>query len=306
MDISSLQAFVAVARCGSFSDASEILFITQPAVSKRVASLEQELGVKLFNRIARQTSLTEAGRQLFPRAEELIVQADDMQRYASNLSEDISGKLSVAISHHIGLRRMPPILKAFNKKHTAVTLDIRFEDSDQGFSEVERGDIEFAVITLPSELSNTLDKQLIWVDDLHIVVSRDHPLAQYEFKPGSKSKQNTNNALNLTQLADYACVLPSKDTETHQIILREFVARDLPLKVQMETNNLETLKMLATAGLGWSLLPSSMVDSSMVRLDVGLSLQRELGMVLHSKRSLSNAAKALKLMIEKFADKPLS
>ena len=89
MDISSLQAFIAVARNESFSKASEQLFVTQPAISKRVAALEEELGTQLFNRIARQISLTEAGKQLLPKAQELVHQAEDMQRYASNLNDDI-------------------------------------------------------------------------------------------------------------------------------------------------------------------------------------------------------------------------
>jgi len=126
MDISALKAFITVARCQSFSKASEQLFVTQPAVSKRVAALEEELGMQLFNRIARQISLTEAGRQLLPKARDLVDQADEMQRYASNLHDDISGNLSVAISHHIGLHRMPPILKEFNLRYPKVALDILF------------------------------------------------------------------------------------------------------------------------------------------------------------------------------------
>ena len=98
MDISALQAFIAVARYESFSKASEALFITQPAVSKRVASLEDELGAQLFNRIARQISLTEAGKQLLPKAQDLVHQAEDMQRYASNFQDEISGNLSLAIA----------------------------------------------------------------------------------------------------------------------------------------------------------------------------------------------------------------
>jgi DNA-binding transcriptional LysR family regulator len=66
----------------------------------------------------------------------------------------------------------------------------------------------------------------------------------------------------------------------------------------MQTNNLETLKMLTMAGLGWSLLPKTMRDKSLKALDVGLDLSRELGLVIHSKRSLSNAALALKSLIE--------
>ena len=280
MDISALQAFIAVARNGSFSKASEQLFVTQPAISKRVATLEEELGTQLFNRIARQISLTEAGKQLLPKAQDLVHQAEDMQRYASNLNDDISGNLSIAISHHIGLHRMPPILKEFNLRHPKVQLDIRFEDSDQAFSEVEHGDIEFAVITLPNELPEKLIKETIWRDQLSVMVGLEHPL--------SKRKN-----ISLEILADYPCVLPDKDTETHKIIDRQFKQFGLEMQVQMETNNLETLKMLVGAGLGWSLLPNTMVDGSLRVLTIGASLTRELGVVVHSKRSLSNAGKAL-------------
>lgn len=285
MDISALQAFIAVARYRSFSKASDQLFVTQPAVSKRVASLEQELGAQLFNRIARQISLTEAGKQLLPRAQDLVSQAEDMQRYASNLNDDISGNLSIAISHHIGLHRMPPILKEFNLRYPKVALDIRFEDSDQAFHAVEQGDIEFAVITLPNELPSRLVAETVWTDPLNVVIGFEHVLAN---RP----------KVGLDDLAEFSCVLPSPDTETYKIIERQFIQRDLTIKLQMDTNNLETLKMLVGAGLGWSLLPQTMVSSSLRVLDVGLTLTRNLGVVFHSKRSLSNAAKALKTLIE--------
>ncbi|MFT4636116.1 MAG: DNA-binding transcriptional LysR family regulator [Chitinophagales bacterium] len=285
MDISALQAFIAVARHESFSKASEQLFVTQPAISKRVASLEDELGTRLFNRIARKISLTEAGKQLLPKAQDLVHQAEDMQRYASNLTEDISGNLSVAIAHHIGLHRMPPMLKEFNLRHPKVTLDIRFEDSDQAYTAVEHGDIEFAVITLPKTLPDKLTKETVWLDELDIMVSKDHVLAGQA-------------ALTLAMLSECPCVLTSPDTETHQVIRREFQAQGLSINVQMQTNNLEILKMLTVAGLGWSLLPKTMSDKSLKTLDVGLELSRELGLVIHSKRSLSNAALALKSLIQ--------
>lgn len=290
MDISALQAFIAVARYQSFSQASESLFVTQPAISKRVAALEEELGTQLFNRISRQVSLTEAGIQLLAKAKEVVNQAEDMQRYASNLNDEISGNLSVAIAHHIGLHRMPPILKEFNQRHPKVKLDIRFEDSDKAFMGVEQGDIEFAVITLPSVLPDKLIKQTIWQDELNIVVGRDHPLATASGK---------SPAVSLAQLAGFPCVLTSEDTETHQIIAREFKAQNLALDVQMQTNNLETLKMLTVAGLGWSVLPKTMNDPTMMVLKIDASFTRELGLVIHNKRVLSKAAHVLKILIEK-------
>ncbi|MDB4512264.1 LysR family transcriptional regulator [Arenicella sp.] len=284
MDISSLQAFIAVARCQSFSKASEQLFITQPAVSKRVASLEEELGTRLFNRINRQISLTEAGKQLLPKAQELVNQAADMQRYATNLNDDIAGTLSISISHHIALYRMPPILREFNQLHPHVELDIHFEDSDQAFNAVEHGDIEFAVITLPSELPMNLQSEVAWTDDLKIVVGLEHPLVKQQ-------------KMTLARLSQYPCVLPTVETETHQIIQRAFSAQGLTMNVQMSTNNLQSLKMLVVAGIGWSLLPKTMQDQDLHSLQCGETLNRDLGVVLHRKRSLSNAAQAMKQLL---------
>lgn len=285
MDISTLQAFIAVARDQSFSKASERLFVTQPAVSKRVAALESELGVELFNRVARTVNLTEAGKQLLEKAQDLVSQAEELQRYASNLNDDISGNLSVSLSHHIGLHRMPPVLREFNQLYPKVDLDIRFEDSDQAFHSVEQGDIEFGVMTLPRLMPARITSQTVWTDDLQIVVANDHELV------GEKS-------IDIQSLAAYSCVLPSRNTETYQIMARRFEAAGLQMKAQMETNNLETLKMLVEAGIGWSLLPSTMLKSDDITvLPSGLELRRELGMVFHSRRSLSNAAQALKNLI---------
>jgi len=285
MDIAYLQAFIAVTRDGSFSKASERLFITQPAVSKRVASLEAELGVELFNRIARSVSLTEAGKQLLPNAEELVSQAEELQRYASNLNKKVSGNLSVSIAHHIGLYRMQPILREFKQRFPDVDLDIRFEDSEQAFHSVERGDIEFGVITLPRLLPSNIKSEVIWVDNLKVVVANDHELANQIRVP-------------LTELAKHVGVLPSRETETHQIMQRLFSKYKLEMQIQMNTNSLETLKMLVGAGLGWSLLPSTMLtDNHLKVLDIGVALERNLGLVLHKKRSLSNAAAALTELI---------
>ena len=77
MDVASLQAFIAVAEAGSFSAAAEQLYLTQPAVSKRIAVLEDSLAARLFDRIGRRTTLTEAGRALLPRARRILAVAND-------------------------------------------------------------------------------------------------------------------------------------------------------------------------------------------------------------------------------------
>ena len=287
MDIHSLQAFIEVARKESFSKASETLFITQPAISKRIAALEEDLDTKLFNRISRKVTLTDAGMKLLPKAKELVNELNDMRRYATSLSDEIKGDLLIGSSNHVSMHRLPPILKQYRQQYSDVHLDMAFGESDIMCKLVERGEIELAIITLPETLADSLEKQVLWVDSLHLVVGPDHPLLD-------------QSKVTLDQLAEYPCVLPSETTETYRVIHRQMESSGLKLDVQMTNNNLDTLKMLVGAGLGWTLLPKTLLDDSVreIKLDKQeIVFERELGIVIHRKRSLSNAAKAMQDML---------
>lgn len=288
MDLPALIAFVEIARYQSFSLAADALFISQPAISKRISALETELGTTLFNRINRKVTLTEAGRALLPRVQALRTELEDIRRLASNLSGDVHGALTMGTSHHIGLHRLPPALSTFNQRYPAVQLDLRFVASEQACQAVERGELELAIATLPHQLPEQLQAQVIWTDQLHIVTSSTQPLSQL----GKAS---------LAELVQHRCVLPSKDTYTYQIISQALGNLENQLTVYVSTNYLETLKMLVSAGFGWSLLPDTLLDEKLVIVDTPLKLQRELGVITHRKRTLSNAARGMLGILEELS-----
>ncbi|TVP88889.1 MAG: LysR family transcriptional regulator [Pseudomonadaceae bacterium] len=280
MDSANLQAFLAVANSRSFSRAAEQLHLTQPAISKRIAALEQQLGCQLFDRIGRTISLTEAGRALKPRAEHLLNLLHDTRRALNNLSSQIQGQLSIATSHHIGLHRLPQVLRRFSKAYPGVALDIRFLDSEVAHEQVLQGAIELAVVTLPPHSELPLRSERIWYDPLAVVVAPEHPLADQA-------------SVNLRQLADHPAVLPESHTVTHRVVSELFASHALVPSVSMTTNYMETLKMLVSIGLAWSVLPHTMLDNQVRSLAVkGVTLERELGYVCHTGRTLSNAAHA--------------
>jgi DNA-binding transcriptional LysR family regulator len=149
MDNQNLKAFITVANCGSFSEAADRLYITQSAISKRIAQLELQIGKKLFDRIARQVSLTEAGKELLPRAQRILKEYENALQAINDLSGKATGTLRLAISHHLGLHRLPPILKQFSQQYPNVSLDIEFMDSEKAYEQVLQGESEVAVITPP-------------------------------------------------------------------------------------------------------------------------------------------------------------
>ncbi len=280
MDFQSLKIFLRIAETGSFSAAGEQLFLTQPAVSKRMANLEAELHCRLFDRIGRQVRLTEAGHELLPRAKQLLNGMQDLQRALDQLSDVVTGTLSMGTSHHIGLHRLPPVLKSFTEQYPDVELDIRFLGSEIICQEVAHGNLELGIVTLPSEPQSNLRIQPLWTDRLHIVVNREHPLAD---------AQPT-----LAELLRHPAVLPSPGTYTREILEQALGEQRSQLQAGICTDYLETLKMLAASGLGWALLPHTMLDAELRSLQIpGLNMQRRLGVITHPRHTLSKAADAM-------------
>ncbi|MCQ4320351.1 LysR family transcriptional regulator [Stutzerimonas stutzeri] len=286
MDLASLNAFIAIAEMGSFSLAAERLHLTQPAVSKRLASLESQLNVRLFDRLGREIGLTEAGRALLPRAYQILNVLDDTRRALTNLNEDVSGQLSLATSHHIGLHRLPALLRAFMRAYPKVNLDIRFLDSEVAYDEVLHGRAELAVITLAPQTALPIRAVKVWDDPLDIVVAPEHPLAQMP-------------DITLADVAGFPAVFPGSNTFTHHIAHRLFERERLTPNITMSTNYMETIKMMVSIGIAWSVLPRTMLDDQVVRLPLpGIQLARELGYITHTERTLSNAAKAFMSLLE--------
>ncbi|MEA3260229.1 MAG: LysR family transcriptional regulator [Pseudomonadota bacterium] len=280
MDTQALTAFLAVAESGSFSTAAERLFLTQPAVSKRIAQLEQQLGTRLFDRVGRRIRLTETGEALLPRARQVLLDLEDMSRAISNLTGTVSGTLRIGTSHHIGLHRLPPVLRRFSREYPDVKLDIHFIDSEEAWEAVLHGDLEMGVVTLPPQPDPRLHSQAVWQDPLVFMAAPEHPLARLD-------------RVTLETLTGYSAILPSPVTFTRRIVESLFEEQALTLNISMSTNYLETIHMMVSIGLGWSVLPETMLDDSVVRLNVDTALPvRRLGVVTHPGRSRSNAAGA--------------
>jgi DNA-binding transcriptional LysR family regulator len=292
MDTQHLQAFVEIAETGSFSEAAERLHLTQPAVSKRIAVLEQQLNCRLFDRIGRTVKLTEAGSALLPKAENILLSVIDAKRSITDLQGEISGTLSIGISHHIGLHRLPPVLETFSEQYPNVHFDIDFMDSEEATEQILHGRIELGVVTFDPAGNSPLNREPVWIDELVVAVALSHTLAQ-------------EPKIELPTLSRFTSIMPGPNTYTGQIVKSLFQQHDLTLDISMSTNYLETIKMMVSIGLGWSVLPKTMIDDSLKILTLPtIRLERTLGYVYHRNRSLSNAASAFVRALQESADSP--
>jgi DNA-binding transcriptional LysR family regulator len=234
-------------------------------------------------------TLTEAGRALLPRAYQILNVLDDTRRALTNLTGEVSGRLTLATSHHIGLHRLPPLLRAFTREYPAVALDIQFMDSEQAYDEILHGRAEIAVITLAPEPHHLVKAVPVWDDALDFVAAPEHPLAN-------------NHEVSLADVARHPAVFPGGNTFTHHIVQRLFESQGLTPNIAMSTNYLETIKMMVSIGLAWSVLPRTMLDEQVAPIALpGIQLSRQLGYILHTERTLSNAARAFMALLDSHA-----
>ena len=287
MHLDELESFILVARLRSFSVAAQQLHISQPAMSKRIQSLESHLGASLFDRLGKRVRLTPAGELLVGKANAILDLSRDMERDVGNLAQTVSGRLSMATSHHIGLHRLSPVLQRFTQQYPEVELDIQFEDSEVAHNLVRAGDIELAVVTLNpagEQEQPDLETKTIWQDPLCFVNAKPLP-----------------EVTSLGQLASLPCILPGPNTFTGRIVTERFASEGLVLNPALSTNYLETISMLVSVGVGWSVLPQTMTSELQQLTPQCAPITRTLGCVTHSKRTLSNSASAFLQVLSDYA-----
>lgn len=284
MDIKELHAFITVADVKSVSLAAEQIHLTQPAVSKRIASLETQLGTALFDRIGRQLKITEAGIAFLPLARNILQTVEDGKKAVQNLTSEVIGDLRLGTSHHIGLHRLPPVLRRFSQDYEKVNLQLHFNDSEIIIEKVLHGELDIGVVTLPERDIEHLGQFLAWMDKLHFVIGQDY---------------SVKKTITVAELATMRSVLPERGTVTRDILEHKLRKEGVTLKETLSTNYLETIKMMVGVGLGWSILPETMLSDELQSFKVkGLQLSRNLGIVYDTRRTLPNSAKTFIKLIQ--------
>lgn len=286
MNTTNLTTFITVMQTGSISGAAEKLFITQPAVSKRIKNLEDEFKVTLFDTLGRGIVPTAAANELLPHAKRWLDDYDNFKINIQNSQQTISGKLVIGTSHHIGLHHLPPVLKQFIQTYPSVQLEVHFVDSEAAHKAVLDGELSLAFLTLPPVDDKRLTYHTLWSDPLFFVTGTLSPLAK---------KSNVT----LEQLAHYSAILPAANTFTSQITLAEFAKQNLKPYATMTTNPLESIRMLVSVGLGWSVLPQTLINHELATIDMAkdLELQRYLGVVINPSLTRSASVDALMQML---------
>lgn len=258
VELRHLRYFVAVAEDLSFRRAAERLRVAQPALSKQIRDLEQEVGARLLDRNTAGVRLTQPGAVLLVQARELLRAAQNLPLIVREAAEGRRGHLTIGNVGAISAGFLPASLTAFRQRFPDVDVTLREMRSAEQLAALVAGQIQIGLLVGPSAPDHTqFESRRVVRSPMRVFMAKNHPMA-------------SRTSLSLGELAreTFLASAPSRSANDHvDVIQNVFRSRELDRPPIKAVDGLESLLALIAAGHGISLLP------------VALSVQRSLGLV---------------------------
>lgn len=243
MTYDQLVAFVAVAASGAFTAASARLHKSQPAVSKLVRTLEDELGLVLFDRREYRATLTEAGRQFYERATAVIEETEALRSFGHVLAGDVEPRARIAIEAVTPLAPIMDLLRTMRDRHPTVRIELSTERLAGSIDALRSERADLAVATKIGTAGIRLEAARYQRVRIVPVASRDHPLAACGVPiPPSMLRAHAQIVLNDSALSDDS---PSLNV--------------LEGGLKWSVTDIAAKKEIIAAGMGWGGLPEHVV-----------------------------------------------
>lgn len=246
MDVAQLRTLIRVAELGSLSKAADRLCIAQPALSRHVRLLEEELGTRLFDRHGRGMTVTEQGRVVLQHALRIMNEFDDIKASLTEENETLRGSVSIGMTPTVAEILSVPLLAVFRRSHPQATFRIISAYSLYLLEWVHAGSLDIAVLYDPISIRSLKSEPLI-------------EEALYAVAPTSAGL-SLETAVDFRTLKDESLVLPSGVHSLRQILDRAADECGIRLETKVEIDSYSVLKQVVLNGGGWTVLPLAAVQ----------------------------------------------
>jgi DNA-binding transcriptional LysR family regulator len=243
MDLRQLTYFVSVATHHGFTRASQKLHLSQPTLSKMVRSLEEELGVQLFDRSSKQIELTDIGAVVLDHAQQILKSLDDLTQSIHDVTLLKKGTVKLGIPPIISSLFFAQIIAGFRDKFPGIQIQIVEDGAKMVERHIRNGELDIGIVVRP------VDEALFAVypfasESLQLIVSIDHPLAQRE-------------EVDLKELSEEAFVLFREEFALHDRVREACSLAGFNPEVSYESTQWDFIGEMVACNLGVSLLPES-------------------------------------------------
>lgn len=271
LSLRKLEIFVRVAETGHVTRASELLFISQSAVSMALAELENEAGGQLFQRQGRRLLLNERGRVLIAEAQDILQRMNDFERLLHDSGNEPVGEIRVGASTTIGNYLLPGLMAEFSSLYPRAKPLLQVANTQQIEAALQAGELDLGLIEGPCHADAL--QRLLWRDDeLVVIAGKEHPWA------GKKR-------MTQKMLASADWIIREKGSGTREVFEAALTEMNEAIIPRLELGHTEAIKKAVEAGLGLGCLSRLAVQRELeqgwlVELRSPLKLKRPLTILL--------------------------
>ncbi len=285
MKISILKTFTTAVEQKSLSRAADLLYLTQPAVSKQIKMLEKYFNVQLFHRQGQKVSLTEGGEVLYKQAKEIIKKWEHSRQLMSELSDKVGGVLRIGASTIPGEYLLPYLLGSYRHHYPEVEIKVEIGDTGEIVKKLLSEEVHIGIVGAPVERKKLTAKKFAR-DNLVLIIPLGHPLAQKE-------------KIYPRDLINQDLVWREKGSGTRKVVEEKLLSAGLALESLqpiLEMGSTQSIITAVSAGLGisfvsaWAVCREAIARNLVKRNVEGISLQRDLYFLYPKEQYLPRSA----------------
>lgn len=286
MEWQQFEYFQVVARLEHMTKAAEELSISQPALSRSISRLEEEVGVSLFDRQGRSIQLNHYGKLFLHHVERMMKEFEEAIHELHDLNDPEKGIISLGFLHTLGTSIVPDLISAFRQTHPNIRFHLIQNYTHSQLKQLINSELDLCLLAY-TETESPIQWIKLWTDELFLIVPIDHPLAM-------------KKSIRLADVGDENFILMKKGFALRNTSERLFRKVGIAPQVLFEGDEVATVAGFVGAGLGISILPDGeeINPSKMVKIHIkDIVCERTIGMAWLENRYYPPAVKEFQQFI---------
>lgn len=295
MELKQLHYFMEVAKREHISEAAADLHVAQSAISRQIANLEAELGVKLFVREGRNIKLTPIGAIFFDHTKTAMKAIEHATKQVEEYLDPDRGQIRIGFPTSLANHSLPTVISSFKNQHPNVDFHLRQGSYQYLIDSVKKREIDLAFLGPVPREDPDIDSHILFTENISALIPDNHPLAE-------------RDQLLLSDLKNDSFVLFPEGYILRDIAMNACKQAGFTPNVSSEGVDLDAIKGLVSAGMGVTLLPDSTFYNSTPRFTVKLPIQvpevkRTVGIISPKNRELAPSEKVFYQFVRDFFDR---
>lgn len=276
-----MRIFYEVSNVLNMTRVAEKMFISQSSISQAINELEQELGVKLFDRVSKKLYLTYEGQVFYNYVRRILNLYDESISAINDIKSSKGGKLKIGASNTVGVYMVPRIARAFLDIYENVEVSTTIGNTSDICNLILKNEIDFGLVEGKVK-NDEIIANSFFKDELVVIVPKNHRLANKRF-------------ITKEEIKNEKFIIREVGSGTRELIERKFKENDIEYNVFMELGNNEAIKNIVEAGIGISCISKQCLDHERIenRLKIlnvtNLELSRDIYFIRHKDKNISTA-----------------